>query len=840
MPAIDELLQKAQTLAAEADRRLSSEASSAWGSRGSLSETIRQLADKISELADKTEAAEARCRTLEAGTDKPCEQSHGVNGETPIQQINKTLHRQKLMLEESQRLAHIGGYEYDLASGTISLSSEALAMYGLPTHSEKLTYSEVSAFFHPKDLDRLKLHYQQTLATRQFEDIEFHICKPDGTERLLHTTGIVFCDDAGEPECIIGCVQDISDRKAVERDLRLTQYTVDQASIGCFWLDEHGRFIYANDLACRCLGYDRQELAGLTIFDVDYSVRPAENEYLWQRVCQAGSLHFQTRYHRKNGSAFSVEITTTLIAYEGHRFVASFFQDITARIKVEEALRLTQFCFDKASIGIFIADSEGRILMTNDRACSDLGYARTELSTLSIFDFVPTMTRERWSEHRRRLGEARTIKHTSFHRKKDGTTLPVEVIISQMEFENDQIAISFVTDLSQRQQAEQERKTLEARLIHLQKMEALGTLAGGIAHDFNNILGAILGYTELARLSCDPASDVRRYLHQLIIACERAKNLVQQILVFSKRSSSEKVPIDIGIIIKEALSLIRASIPSNIDIHDHVKPELGAVLANQTQIHQVIMNLCTNAYHAMQGEGGSIDVDLKSVTVDPMDTAIYPELTPGRYLKLSVRDTGHGMDAAILERIFEPYFTTKHADQGSGMGLATVHGIVLDHGGAIKVYSEPGKGTIFHIWFPSVEKMMEDPPVASAPLPIGNETILLVDDEPVLTDIGKLMLEKLGYRVETVNDASDAVDLFCREPDKYQLVISDMTMPKMTGDRLADQIKKIRPATPIILCTGFSEKIINRSLSDLGADGLLMKPIAVHDLAHLVRQVLDA
>jgi len=395
-----------------------------------------------------------------------------------------------------------------------------------------------------------------------------------------------------------------------------------------------------------------------------------------------------------------------------------------------------------------------------------------------------------------------------------------------------------VQDITARKKDEKERKLLEKQFQQTQKMEALGALAGGIAHDFNNILGAIMGYAQLAQLHSSENSKLKGYTDQLCRASDRAKGLVHQILTFCRQSRTEKIPVDLSKVVKEALKLLRASIPSTIEIKQKVSSHLGTVKADQTQIHQVMMNLCMNAFHAMKQSGGELSVELSPTKIDIGDSDIYQEIRPGNYIKLTISDTGHGMDGDIIPRIFEPYFTTKEKGEGTGLGLATVHGIVKNHKGGIKVYSEPGVGTSFHVFLP-VDETVTVVNEQSELIPRGNEQILFVDDEKFLTDVAKELLESLGYKVETRISGYDALAAFQVNPYKYDLVITDMTMPKMTGDTLAKKIKTIRPNIPILMCTGFSSMLAEKDIKEMGINSILMKPLTINDLANTVRSILD-
>ena len=384
-----------------------------------------------------------------------------------------------------------------------------------------------------------------------------------------------------------------------------------------------------------------------------------------------------------------------------------------------------------------------------------------------------------------------------------------------------------------------EKRQLEEQLRHSEKMEAIGTLAGGIAHDFNNILGVIVGYTELAMLDMDQTDSIYPNLKQVLKAGERAADLVNQILVFSRKDKQERKPLQISVIAKEVLKMIRSSLPTTIEIRQDIKPGLSPVLSDPTQIHRVLMNLCTNAAYAMNDRAGILKVSLEDVNIDSITAAGHLDLLPGRYQKLSVSDTGAGIDPRIINRIFDPFFTTKGPGKGTGMGLAVIHGIVKGHKGSITVRSKPGKGTTFDIYIPTINSGHTDETKPLDTIPVGCENILFIDDEDALVAIGEKMLGHLGYTVTGVANSSYALEVFKKEPEKYQLVITDMTMPKMTGLDLAIKIISIRPEIPIILCTGFSEMISDEKIKSAGIQRLIMKPYSKTEMARIVREVLD-
>jgi PAS domain S-box-containing protein len=395
-------------------------------------------------------------------------------------------------------------------------------------------------------------------------------------------------------------------------------------------------------------------------------------------------------------------------------------------------------------------------------------------------------------------------------------------------------------DITKYKQAEDEKIKLETQLRQAQKMEAIGTLAGGIAHDFNNILTPIIMFSEIAQRELDVDHPIRPYLDQVLKSSKRASDLVKQILSISRQTERKPTFMELGPIVKESLKLLRASLPATIEIQQDINPEAGWIMADPIEIYQVVMNLCTNAAHAMQETGGVLGVRLKNVNLDQPTSAFGLDLKPGPYLSLAVQDSGTGIPPEILERIFEPYFTTKNVGEGTGLGLALVHSITRSCGGGIEVASEPGKGTTFQIFFPVLENTDLTESEAVMPLPRGSERILLVDDEPDIVAAAKIILEKLGYQVESFSNGQEALEVFWADPDRFDLIFTDQTMPQLTGLELAQEVVKVRPNLPIIICTGFSEALTPEQIKALGVGELVLKPLTPNKLADAVRRGLDA
>ncbi|MBN2106841.1 MAG: response regulator [Deltaproteobacteria bacterium] len=387
----------------------------------------------------------------------------------------------------------------------------------------------------------------------------------------------------------------------------------------------------------------------------------------------------------------------------------------------------------------------------------------------------------------------------------------------------------------------QERKRAEKELIQVQKMEAIGTLAGGIAHDFNNILTAVVGYAELGLHKKLIEQGKTEYIFtQILNAGNRAKDLIKHILTFSRQRDEERMPVKLGSIIKEALKLICVGLPRHIHIQENIRAAADTVFADPTQVHQIIMNLCTNAAQAMKEKGGILEVALNEVHIDPASKEQYPDLAPGEYLKLTVGDTGDGIDPKVIDRIFDPFFTTKAPGEGTGMGLAVVHGIVKNYGGKILVSGESGKGTTFSVLLPRLEEQAcDEANEKKGALPSGSEQILFVDDEDTAVDVVKEMLEEMGYSVVTMTNVLEALDLFNKNPDRFDLVITDKNMPNMTGFDFGREILRIKPDMPVILCTGYLDFGDTDNAKQYGFRDIIKKPLLMRDMAEAIRCVLD-
>ncbi|HSB71652.1 MAG TPA: ATP-binding protein [Candidatus Methylomirabilis sp.] len=517
-------------------------------------------------------------------------------------------------------------------------------------------------------------------------------------------------------------------------------------------------------------------------------------------------------------------------------------RELAERRQMEEALGVSQAYFSNiveiSEDAIISIDPGHRITLFNLGAEKIFGYRAADVLGKPVEMLIPRRFMESHARHVESFASSPDIlrpmneRGVVFGRREDGTEFPAEASISKFEVKGERVLTVRLRDIT-------ERKRMEAQIRQSQKMEAIGTLAGGIAHDFNNLLAAIIGHAELVTDNVPRDGTAWQDLQHVLAAGKRAKDLVRQILTFSRQTEQERRPVSVSMIANEALRLLRASLPATIEIRQHIDPEAGDVLADASQIHQILMNLCTNAEHAMRERGGVLDVNVKGVAVDRSFASSHPPLRPGPHVRLTIRDTGQGMPPHVRERIFEPFFTTKGPGEGTGMGLAVVHGIVAGHRGAISVDTAPERGTKFEIYLPRCDAAEAVDAPAEEPLHGGRERILIVDDEPFLARLWREMLQRLGYQVTGFTDSFEALETFRATPESFDLVMTDQTMPQLTGETLARECLRIRPDIPIILCTGFSHTMTEEKARALGIRAYLMKPLSRRELGLAVRCVLD-
>ncbi len=749
----------------------------------------------------------------------------------------------------------------DEKGGVIDANLEYLRLTGRQNLDDVLGMSVIEwTAEHEKERNREAV--RQCFEQGYVRGFEVDYQGPDGNITPVEVNATVV--GMGGRKRILALCRDITERRRVEGDLRrnedILRRSQDIARIGSYVLD-----VAQGTWTCTPV---LEEIFGIP---PDYPrdvhgwkglIHPEEREvmldYLLRHVIR-GRNRFDREYrivrHNTKEERWVSGIGELEFDREGNttRMIGTI-QDITERKRAQDALRRSEAMYrllaEKMDDIVWTTDLKLRVTYCSPSVEKVLGYTLKERLHQSIMDGLTSasraVARDILVEQLRleREGSAdpgRSVKVELEYLRKDGSAVWMENVISGIRDASGRpVGFHGVSrDITDRKVAEKERKRLQDQLAQAQKMEAMGTLAGGIAHDFNNILMAIIGYSQLALDDLGQPDKAARELREVLKAGDRARDLVSQILTFSRKDETAYAPVAIRTIVQESLKMMRSMIPSTIEIRQNLA-DSGLVMSNPTKVHQIVMNLCTNAAHAMEEAGGVLEVGLKRVDLDD-DMARGLDLNPGPYLRLSVSDTGHGMPPEIAKRIFEPYFTTKDKGRGTGLGLSVVHGIVKSHQGAVVCRSTPGLGSTFEVYLPEIDSAQtpEESPVESIRQG-GAEEILFVDDEPVLAELVEKMLGNLGYRVVTRTGSVEALELFREDPSRFDLVITDMTMPVMTGDKLAVKLMEIRPDIPVILCSGFSESISEEDARRLGIRQFVMKPLETRDLAAVIRKVLDS
>ena len=642
----------------------------------------------------------------------------------------------------------------------------------------------------------------------------------------------------GRP-AIIGSLLDITDRLKAEEALRESESKfrdLAEKSVVGIYLIQDDLFRYVNAEFANIFGYSVEELVNsMRVKDVIYQEdQSLVEEKLRQRISgELQSLRYEFRLMTKKKEVRHAEAFSSRTFYQGKPAVIGTVLDITDRLKAEEDLHRLSIAIEQAAEDIIITDPDGVIQYVNPAFEKITGYSRIEVigknpRILQSGAHDKAFYKQLWD----------TIKSGSLwsgriiNRCKDGRLVQEDATVTPLLTSAGKLTgyVALKRDVTQ-------AVKMEGQLRQSQKMEAIGTLAGGIAHDFNNILGAIMGYAEMSKImTTDP--NIQPYLEQIVKAGLRSRDLIQQILTFSRKREQERKPVLVTPIVKEALKLLRSSIPATIEIRQHYNARKDTVFADPTQIHQILINLCTNAVHAIRDREGILEVSLGQHELTVADPAYDHDLKEGSYLKITVRDTGVGIDPAVKDKIFDPFFTTKELGEGTGLGLSVVYGIVKDHGGTISVESEVGNGTTFTVHLPLIvmdENLKQEEELES--IPKGKGRILYVDDEELIAAMGQEWLTSLGYDVTLCLSGREALEAFMAHPEEFDLVITDMTMPNMTGASLAREILKIRPSLPIILTTGFSQQINEEEAKKIGIREFLMKPVSLISLAQTVKKI---
>ncbi len=633
--------------------------------------------------------------------------------------------------------------------------------------------------------------------------------------------------------------------------------TVFAEGFDCMAISDNGVILDVNDATLRTFGYQREELIGAQLASL---VAPESRPAVGAAVSSNREAHYDVCFQRKDGSRFDAEALGKAIVSGNRLLRLTMLRDLTERRRNEASLHdsrvMLGLAMQMARLGHWELDLDSQQFTFDDNFLRLLGTSaeREGGRAMSAADyasrFIPP---EEMPLVGREIAAAvattdpayqRQLEHSFYRTDGSPGTMLVNIAVVKDTTGRTIRTYGINQDITERRRAEEHQARLEDQLQHAQKMDALGTLAGGIAHDFNNILTGLLGHLQLAALDLPERHPARASLTEAGKAGRRARDLVARILAFGRRGPHNREPVALGPVVQEALQLIRASVPASIEIRTALAGDLPPVICDAAQIHQVILNLATNAAHAMHDQAGVLTVTLERVAPSPELSKRYPQVLPSHAIRLSVRDTGIGIPEAVVPRIFEPFFTTKPTGEGTGLGLTMVYSIMENHQGAIVVESTPGLGTSFELYFPAAEQKVaaagSAPTVPPALLPFGrNRPIMLVDDDDAVRDIGERMLRRLGFAPVVFENPIAALNDFRHSPTRYCAVVSDLTMPGMTGVDLAAEISRVRPGTPLLLASGYVQKLADQASWASAVKHIIRKPFELEELAAQLRTLLD-
>ncbi|WP_156915866.1 hybrid sensor histidine kinase/response regulator [Desulfatirhabdium butyrativorans] len=691
----------------------------------------------------------------------------------------------------------------DLNGNILFVNDVAYQLTGY--HWTDIAGKNIISFVDPDDRDRMAENMMLMLNSR-LGPREYCLIRKDGSKIFLEVNGDILRDKDGSPRSIMAIGRDISYRKQAEEVLLRENQIIDailDSTPGIIYLyNEQAKLVRWNKKHEQMTGYSPEELYGMDVLDWFQGDEKSLSAVIGglKRTLENGFGEAEAELQRKDCSKIPMYFTANSLSIDGKPHFVGIGIDITERKRMDEERKLLSSVIEQAEENVLITDDRRTILYVNPAFERSSGYRCEELKGQKLKKLRSDQHDEGFYDTQKRiLDRGEVWMGVIINKGKNGTNFEIEGTISPIR--NASGAITHYVAVGRNMSR---FRRLEKELQQVQKLDALGTLAGGIAHDFNNVLSAIMGYIEIEISEASQGGKTRHRMENALSSCCRARDLIRQILAFSRQSEQQRKPIEMGSIIQEAIQMLRATLPATIDIKFTQETGKSFILGDPTQIHQIMINLCTNAAHAMRDRGGILEIGLHHVELDATEAANYIDLHPGAYVRMVVRDTGKGMDRETLDRIFDPFFTTKGPGEGSGIGLSVVRGIVKGHGGRISAYGELGKGSTFEVFFPKTENELTTDERPSAGLATGKERILLVDDEESLVAVTSEMLNILGYEVVSANRSIDALALFRSQCDRFHLVVTDLTMPEMTGMELAAEILRIRGDIPILLSTGFS------------------------------------
>ena len=794
------------------------------------------------ELISELQKARLRVKELEQQL-----AHHSQEQEAPSPQYQKEASQNPKEFAESIIHAMLDGFSIIDTEGVHLDVNPALCKMTGFQREELIDTGPPHLYWPPEEYGNIQQAFQKTMSGFQ-GNLELTFMRKSGDRFPVIICPSSITDQDGEILCYFATIKEITERKNAEEALKKSEIRyrtlVENAPVCIHEMDTQGNLISMNPKGLEMMGVnDEAQICGVHYLTAVGEKDRLHVKQLLESAFEGTTSHFEFVAETDGPvKMFASSFVPIKNAQGDIERLMGITEDITKRKQNEIELKKLSKAIEQSPTMIMITDTRGNIEYVNPTFIKTTGYTEQELigqnpRILKSGRQDEVVFQDLWKT----IQTGETWRGEFHNKKKNGEYYWEDQVISPIHNSAGELThfVAVKEDITHRKEAEAEKAKLEAQLRRAQKLETIGTLTGGIAHDFNNILTPIMGYTEMAMMDLGETSPLHADLQQVFNSAYRARELVEQILLFSKQEERERHPILLQSLVQEALKLLRPSIPTTVEIQQDIDHSCQAVRADATQMHQVLVNLCTNAWQAMENQVGTLTIELAQITLNKEEARLSPFLHEGEYARLSVKDTGTGIDLSTQERIFEPFFTTKSTDKGTGLGLSVVHGIVRSHRGDIFVDSIPGKGSTFQIFLPTASVPAPAKVSVSPQIHKGHERILVVDDDPVVGRLIRKMLSNMGYQVTLISNSLDALKAFEQEPNHYDLLVSDLTMPNLTGIHLADAVQKLRPGFPIIITTGHRESITKEIQSSNGIKRVISKPIVMKDFSLEIRKVLD-
>lgn len=757
---------------------------------------------------------------------------------TPEKNMHDTLRRSEERLKLATQAANVGVWDFDLTQDTLIWDDVMYELYGVDRNDFSGAYEAWASTIHPEDFLRVNEELSQAISQRLPFETEFRVIWPDKSVHCLRALAKIRQSDTGTSIRMIGTNWDVTDQRKMEESLRFTQFAMDHANDCAFWVNENGTFVYVNEAACLCTDYTRQSLLEMSVMQIDSDCSNYRWQEIWGKLQERKHMTFESTIRTRTGGIIPVEIQANYIEYAGKRYNCSFVRNLTQKKKQEAELNRLAAAIHQAAEAVVITNKDGSIVYVNPAFTTTTGYSREEAigrkpNLLKSGQHERHFYDELWAT----ICSGKTWQGIFTNKKRCGEIYYEEATISPVYDAGGNLEnfVAVRRDITKERQMEEQYR-------QAQKMESVGQLAGGVAHDLNNLLTPILGYSEMLLSGASLDEDASHAIEQIGKAGGRARDLVRQLLAFGRKQTLRTTAVNLNEIITSFQKLLKRTIRENVVIKTVLTSGLPMISVDSGQIEQVIMNLAVNAQDAML-EGGKLLIGTEKAYLNATYADNHQDCIPGHYVMLSVSDNGTGMDSSTQRRVFEPFFTTKVMGKGTGLGLATVYGIVRQHKGHIGVYSEPGEGTTFKLYFPIIKNREQrelQPAAKQTTKKNGSEHIVIIEDDHLVRELAESILNVYGYQVTTFHEGLLAQEYLTSTDHHIDLLLSDVIMPDINGKVVARTAKERFPDLKVIFMSGYTSSYIDDNDSYKHHDcSFIQKPFSMNDMVVRIREILD-